>query len=199
MNDRQRRFVDAYLKAPNAHQAAIAAGYAESTAAKTAHRLMRLPAVRRAIDRAQAERAESSGITQERVLRELSFVIYARLDFFVVDDDGEVSVKPGIDPEFLRAVAGVRRRVSRDFEGHVRETTFSIQLWDKNKSLALAMRHLGMLNDKLVISVEAEAQKMIEAEASDFERQIASIAARRAENKKYNGRQREDEPKEQKH
>ena len=71
MNDRQQRFVDAYLIDPNATQAAITAGYSEKTARSQGQRLLTNADVAAALDKAKQKRAERTQITADAVLERL--------------------------------------------------------------------------------------------------------------------------------
>lgn len=68
LNDKQRRFVDAYLIDLNGTQAAISAGYSSASAEVTASRLLRNAKVAKAIAAEQAKRAERVHVDQDYVL-----------------------------------------------------------------------------------------------------------------------------------
>ena len=70
LEPRQQRFVDEYLLDLNATQAAIRAGYSEKTARQMGAENLSKPAIQAAIAQAQQERAERTGITADRALRE---------------------------------------------------------------------------------------------------------------------------------
>ena len=71
MNDRQKRFVGAYLIDPNATQAAITAGYSEKTAYSQGQRLLKHVEVSEALAKAQEQRQERTQITADAVLERL--------------------------------------------------------------------------------------------------------------------------------
>ena len=71
MNDRQQRFVDAYLIDPNATQAAITAGYSEKTAYSQGQRLLKNVEIAKALTKAQEKRAERTQITADAVVERL--------------------------------------------------------------------------------------------------------------------------------
>lgn len=70
LEPRQQRFVDEYLIDLNATQAAIRAGYSEKTARYIGHENLTKPHIQAAVSKAQQERAERTGITADRALRE---------------------------------------------------------------------------------------------------------------------------------
>lgn len=71
LTPKQARFVDEYLIDLNATQAAIRAGFSEKTAYSQGQRLLKNVEVQAAIAARQAERANRTEITQDRVLAEL--------------------------------------------------------------------------------------------------------------------------------
>lgn len=71
MNERQRRFIDAYLIDPNATKAAEAAGYSKRTAGQIGDRLLKEVEIAEEIARRQAERAQQAKLTSYQVLDEI--------------------------------------------------------------------------------------------------------------------------------
>jgi phage terminase small subunit len=151
INPKQQRFVDEYLVDLNATKAAIRAGYSEKTAGQQAFDLLKKPEIQDAIEVAQKSRQQRTHITQDRVLQEL-----ARIAFFdprkLLDESGNPRSLTDLDDDTAAAVAGLdlleEYRGSgdeREFVGYVKK----FKIADKNTALTNAMRHLGMLNDKL--------------------------------------------------
>lgn len=69
MKDREAQFVEAYLaNGHNRKEAAITAGYAESTACKRGSEMLKRPAVRAAIAKRHAEIAEDVNLTVANVV-----------------------------------------------------------------------------------------------------------------------------------
>ena len=185
LTKKQRRFVEEYLIDMSETAAARRAGYAPRTCKQGA--LLRQPAVRAAIEKASAARTEKLGLDADRILLELYFLSTARLDYFETVD-GRVTTRAGVDARYMAAVSSVHRRQTFSFDGSVKESSETISLWDKNKSLSLVMRSMGLLVDRLVLeSPETIAKQMI-AEASDeYDRLIGRITARKqAESKLKN-------------
>lgn len=77
LNPKQQRFVDEYLVDLNATQAAIRAGYSPNTAAEQGYDHLRKPQIQLAIEKARREQQERTGITADRVLREIAAVALA--------------------------------------------------------------------------------------------------------------------------
>lgn len=107
LNDRERLFVDEYIKLGNAYQAALQAGYAEQTA-KEAHKWIRppneapknpdvkskfKPEVRAAIDARMAEKEKELIADQDEILRYLTSVMrgQTQAEVVVVENTGDFS------------------------------------------------------------------------------------------------------------
>ena len=144
ISERQKRFVIDL----NAKQAAIRAGYSPKTAEVQASRLLSLVKVQDEIAKAMEDREKRTGITQDRVLAELSAIAFAKAtDYVEVDDDGSVKIKPtaSLTDEQKKAIAGIKEGANG----------IEIKLTDKTKALEMLSRHLGLFNDKLNVNVEA--------------------------------------------
>ena len=148
LNEKQRRFISEYIIDLNAKQAAIRAGYSPKTAEVQASRLLSLVKVQTEIAKAMEDRGKRTGITQDRVLAELSAIAFAKAtDYVEVDDDGSVKIKPTAEltDEQKKAIASIKEGAN----------VIEIKLTDKTKPLEMLTRHLGLFNDKLNVNVEA--------------------------------------------
>lgn len=152
LTDKQRLFIDEYLVDLNATQAAIRAGYSPRSAGELGSRLRDNPPVRDAIDKAMAERSKRTGISADRVLRELARV--ALLNPKDVINFATAEVKPDATDDDLAAIAGMKVKYvpHKDFDDDgepiietaiERETKFH----DKVKALELAGKHLNMFKE----------------------------------------------------
>lgn len=169
LTPKQERFVAEYLIDLNATQAAIRAGYSVKTADQQAHQLLKKTSVAEAIQAAMKKREQRTEITQDRVLQEL-----ARIAFFDVRKlyrpDGTMKDPHEMDADTAAAIASIEvkeefdhgDRVDEEMEGQphggalkrrrgglVAGYTLKTKVFDKGSALHLAMRHLGMLNDKI--------------------------------------------------
>lgn len=159
LTPKQQRFVEEYLVDLNATQAYLRAGYrVKPTSARVqASRLLADPNIAEAIEAAKAARSERTQITADRVLQEL-----ARLAFVDVRrlyrDDGGMKAPHELDDDTAAALAAVDvveefgppGEEGRELVGYTKKA----KLYDKGAALALAMRHLGMLKDKVEHSGE---------------------------------------------
>ena len=147
LNEKQKRFVSEYIIDLNAKQAAIRAGYSPKGAEPQASRLLSNAKIQVEIAKAMEDRGKRTGITQDRVLAELSAIAFAKAtDYVDVDEDGAVKIKPtaGLTEEQKKAIAGIKEGANG----------IEIKLVDKTKALEMLSRHLGLFNDKLNVNVE---------------------------------------------
>lgn len=142
MTDRDRRFVDEFLIDFDAKHAAIRAGYSEATARNASAWIHpekpTKPQVRQLIDRKMADMSRRTGITAERVLRELAAIAFVNIDD-VVDKrtGGFLKDAQRID---LAAVSGYQVK-----KGKTREK--EVKFYDKLRALELIGKRLGMFDE----------------------------------------------------
>ena len=107
MTPKQECFVHEYLIDLNAKQAAIRAGYSRKDPSRQGIRLLRMPAVAKAIAAAKAERASRLAITAERVLAEYARIAFANMaDYAKFDADGLTLVEmEALSPAQTAAIA----------------------------------------------------------------------------------------------
>lgn len=165
LTPKQAQFVAEYLIDLNATQAAIRAGYKPSSAGDIAAQLLGKTHIQAAINTAKSARAEKTGVTAERVLKEMERMAFydplhlieiARdalpdeiADGVELSEDGKVitGLRSPQDIKFLpedvrRAIVGW---------GYDRNQNFTLKLADKSKALDQLARHLSLYNDKLEV------------------------------------------------
>jgi phage terminase small subunit len=154
LTPKQERFVAEYLIDLNATQAAIRAGYSKKTATVIAHETLSKPYIQKRISEHQNKRAQRTEITQDAVLLQLS-----RLMSFDIrslyNADGGMKAPHELDDTAATVLVGVD--VTEEFSGSGEDRvqigfTKKAKIPDRVAALALAMRHLGMLNDKLELN-----------------------------------------------
>lgn len=146
----QRRalFIDAYIaNGENGTQAAVTAGYKPGRAAeKAAQRMSQDVVVQAALEERRAALREKSGLTVERVLREL-----ARITFFdprkLFDAKGNPIDLTALDDDTAAAVQGLE--VLEEFEGSGKDKVFvgyvkKYRIAGKVEAISHAMKHLGL-------------------------------------------------------
>jgi len=163
---KQRLFVHEYLIDLNGTKAAIRTGYSAKAAKVTACKLMKLPAVKKAIEAALAKKTNNLIMTREEILQELSIVgRFDLADYQVHEEGGTIRVKTFEEmPEGAsRALKSVQetRTIAESKDG--KETNLvsdwiKIEGQDKLRALELLGKHEGLFPTRLEGSVEIKAQ-----------------------------------------
>jgi phage terminase small subunit len=143
---RQKRFVSEYLIDLNGKQAAIRAGYSPKTAEVQASQTLSMPKVQAAIAAAMARRSQRTEITQDTVLRELAVLAQSDLTHYVIDDHGEVQLRPGALEGAMRAVSSLKKKITHSDAGVSYETTLT--LWNKPSAVRMAGEHTGLFTGR---------------------------------------------------
>lgn len=146
LSGKRARFVEEYLVDLNATQAARRAGYSAKTADVQGPRLLGNVGVAAAIVSAQQARARRTGITQDRVLRELELLAFSDVTHYTVDDKGDVTLTDGAPDGAMRALQSVKRKITTRTVGDTQEVTREVELrlWDKPGPLKLSGQHVGL-------------------------------------------------------
>ncbi len=135
----QQLFVDEYIIDLNGTQAAIRAGYAESSARATASRLLTIDNIQDAIAEARKEQQKRTQITADRVLLEVArLAMYDPRKFF--NASGDLLGIHDLDGDTAAALAGMDVMELSDGAGSVKK----IKLVDKGPNLERLMKHLGL-------------------------------------------------------
>lgn len=145
MKDRDQRFCEEYLIDLNAKRAAIRAGFSPATARNAAAWVNAQhptkPELRTEIDRLMAERSRRTGVSADRVVRELARIAFANLTD-VLDMDS-LDVRGDIGPDDSAALAKIKRRQTAD------GVECEIHMHDKNRALELLGKHLGLFTENV--------------------------------------------------
>lgn len=143
----QQLFVEEYIIDLNGTQAAIRAGYAESSARATASRLLTIDNIQNAIAEARKEQQKRTQITADRVLLEVArLAMYDPRKFF--NNEGEPLGIHELDDDTAAALAGMDvieqyeniGDGKREFTGYLKK----YKLADKGPNLERLMKHLGL-------------------------------------------------------
>jgi phage terminase small subunit len=145
------RFCLEFLIDANATAAAERAGYRSPSQA--GWDLMQLPSVRLRILELMKEREDRTKLTADRALEELTYLSLVDVgDLF--DEKGRLLAVKAIPEHARRAIKSVK--VKRTIEGRGEDAeaveVVEIAFVDKNVALTNALKHHGLLNDKLEIS-----------------------------------------------
>lgn len=144
LTERQQRFIAEYLVDCNEEQAAIRAGYAKKSAHSTGSRLLKLPAVRRALQSGQRDRCARTNITQDAVVRELAAVGFASLKDVCEWDGGQLSIVDSkrLTSEQAASIAEITETVTS------RGGTVRIKQHSKLKALEMLAKHVGLYDSQ---------------------------------------------------
>lgn len=154
LNEKQKRFADAYVISLNAKQSAIEAGYSENSAEVTGCRLLSDVKVDAYIQERLHKRSERTEITQDFVLRELAKIAgFDARDMF--EADGSVKLVKDWNDSVGASVASFD--IAEIFSG-TGEQKQAVGLSkraasrDKIKALELLGKHLGMFRDRVEVT-----------------------------------------------
>lgn len=145
---KQQRFVEEYLIDLIATQAAIRAGYSPNTAEQIGYQLLHKASVSNEVARAMAERSKRTGINQDRVLRELAKIGFAKITDVV--DAETAKIKPDATEDDLACIQSIK--IKPNEWGTERE----VKLYDKKGALVDIGKHMGMFKDKLELDADME-------------------------------------------
>lgn len=140
MTDKQERFCEEYMIDLNATQAAIRAGYSPKTAQEQSARLLSNVMVQNRIAQLQAEQSRRTGVSADRVVRELAKVAFVNAADLI--DSKTASLKTDASRDDLAAVQSVKVKMFGE-DGLEQE----VKLADKLRALDLLGKHLGMYKD----------------------------------------------------
>jgi phage terminase small subunit len=180
MTPKQQVFVDEYLVALNATEAAMRAGYSCKSAHVTDCNLMKEPHIARAIREAMDARARRTGIDADRIVLELARVAFSDLGRIADWGPDGVTLKPSnILAEADRtAIAEVSASAGKKGSGRIH-----IRLQNKQRALDSLARHFALYGrnaglvagrqdqENLADSARAKLRAQIEAYAQDIERE----------------------------
>ena len=144
LTPKQARFVDEYLIDLNATQAAIRAGYSAKTAEWIGPQLLGKTHVQERINSAQRERSARTGITADRVLKEIARVAFADPRMVMSWGPNGVTLRDSseLSDDAAAAVAEVSETWSES--GGSRK----VKMHDKIAALEKLARHVGLYDDK---------------------------------------------------
>ena len=145
MTPKQERFVQEYLIDLNATQAAIRAGYSPRGAAVTGAKLLTNAKIQDAIQTKEAELSRRTGVSQDRVIRELCKIAFQNSGDFIDFQTGEI--RQGASREDLSCVSGVKVKNTSTDTGESSER--EVRTYDKIRALELLGKHFGMFTDRL--------------------------------------------------
>lgn len=171
LTDKQARFVEEYIVDLNGKQAAIRAGYSNKYADRIAYQLLGKPRVRAALQAAQRRVSAETGVTHERVIKEISRLAFASSRNVMSWGPDGVAIKSSDELTDDEAAAVTSVKAVSNASG---VETIEVRLADKLGALEKLAKHLGMYDqagdDR---NADDMTDEEIEAELAEFERQEA--------------------------
>ncbi|MBP7398173.1 MAG: terminase small subunit [Chitinophagales bacterium] len=146
LNARQKKFCEQYLIDLNATQAALRAGYSKKTSYAIGFENLKKVEIQKYISERQNKLAESTGITQERVLAEYAKIAFSDVRSLFDENSRLLSIKD-IPDAIAAALSSVEvDQIYNNIPAGKVEIgdTKKVKLWDKTKALDSIARHLGM-------------------------------------------------------
>jgi Terminase small subunit len=156
LTDRQRAFVAEYVTDYNAVRAARAAGYAHPLAA--GGKLVKNKLVAAAIGKIQRDNLERLQLTKETIVEKLACVVL-RDPIDLCDANGQIVLNDLRKlPKRIRVcIDGIKVRSRTDNDGNISQEV-ELRFAPTNPAMELALRHFGMLRDRLDVQ---ESQKLV--------------------------------------
>lgn len=165
-------FVDEYMIDRNGTEAAKRAGYAPKSAGVTACQLLKDPKICAEINKRSAEQSQRLRITADRVMQEYeALALLDPLDLF--RPDGSMKPLAEIPEAARRAIGGLELRELADLEtpnGPVSVTLRKVKLIDKRGALDSIAKILGMMRDKVDVTIKASAEDVEKAINSELQK-----------------------------
>ncbi len=154
LTDKQRAFAEEYMLDLNMTKAAERAGYKKGSARCIGQKTFANPLVQAEIQKNMAARSGRTNVSADLVLREIGAIAFTTIsDVLEWDEDGKILLKPSQD--LSDGALSAIKRVTKN-KGEIR-----VELHSKEAALNLLMRHLGLLNDKVEVTVsEGHAEQL---------------------------------------
>lgn len=147
MNTKYEQMYHEYLIDLNQTHAAIRTGYSAKTVNEQAARLFANVSIRARVDELLAECSKRTGVTADRVVRDLARIAF--LDPTRLADMDRATIRDDATEDDRAAIASVKLKSGDDF------TEREVKFADKTKALEMLGRHLGMFKDDISLSITA--------------------------------------------
>lgn len=147
LTPKQTAFIDEWCIDMNATASAIRSGYSPKSAEKIGRDLLRNPKVAEEIERRLAERSKTCGISAQRVLDQLSKIVFTQIDDILDPVTGDL--KPGIDTSIIT-------EYKKSWNKGV------ILKLDRLKALEMLVKHLGLIDNKVNVNLTGNIVNIID-------------------------------------
>lgn len=145
LSAKQKLFCEQYLIDLNATQAAIRAGYSESTARQIGSENLSKPDIQSYISELQLQLAKNANVTPEMVISELKKVGFSNIQDFI-DEGNTIKDLSSIPRDVAASVKTIKKVVTEWGSGDDAgtKTSVSFEVYDKLAALEKIGRHLGI-------------------------------------------------------
>ena len=172
VTERQRRFAEEFVLDRNPQKAAIRAGYSRAQSHTQGKKCLANPAVVQLIKQADdvATVARPPEIDPTHVLTLLAEMATADLGE-AFNDDGTLKPITEIPPAIRRCISSIDVEELLEWDHEQKCKVFvgrmkRMRVWDKSKAINMLAQHLGMLAQKVDVSVTSNlAKELADAEA----------------------------------
>ena len=164
LTEKQARFCEEYLIDLNGRQAAIRAGYSPHRADVQASTLLANRKVSAYIDRRMAVLSKRTGVTQERIMRELARIAFIDPTELINLDEAELHEETSADDRAVIQSVKVKKIPTED--GYITER--EIRMADKVKALELLGKRFKMWTDRVEADVDTEIKVIMDDQSKDW-------------------------------
>jgi phage terminase small subunit len=152
-------FAREYLKDLNGTQAAIRAGYSQTSARTEASQLLAREEVQERVAELAAARNKKFEVEAIDVLLELHRILTADISLAIDQDTGKLKDVHDIPIDVRRAISSIENE--EIFEGSGKDRVWTgylkkVKFWSKEKSAELLGRHLALFKDSLKLEATGE-------------------------------------------
>jgi len=136
LTDKQERFCQEYILDLNKTQAAIRAGYSESTAGAIGHENLKKPEILARVEELQRERSEALNVDMYFVLSKLvAMANVSPQDYY--NDQGELKPYNELTEAQKECISEIEHKKTE----HTNTTKY--KMWDRHKTLEMIAKHIG--------------------------------------------------------
>jgi phage terminase small subunit len=164
LTEKQAKFCDEYLIDLNGRQAAIRAGYSPHRADQQASTLLANRKVSAYIDKRMAVLSRRTGVTQERIMRELARIAFIDPTNLINMSEAELLEETSEDDRAVIQSVKVKKIPVDD--GYITER--EIKLADKVNALQLLGKRFKMFTDKIEAEVDTEVVVKMDDQSADW-------------------------------
>lgn len=167
LSPKDRRFVAEYLIDFNAARAARAIGSTATRSDQAGYEYLSKPEIAEAIAAGQQQQLARAGLTKERLLEELGYLVLVNIRDYFDPVTGGAKHPNDLTEAQGAALVGfevLKRNLFPD-DGHT-DTIHKFKLADKLKAIELYMKHRGMLIEKVEVkdtTAEARVARLVAA------------------------------------